>query len=69
MEQAFLTPDEIRILTGRIRHKSQLEALAKEGIPATRDADGKPIVYRKTYEALHLEQKKQRTIRPNLDAI
>ena len=69
IEPTFLTHEEIARLTGRIRKTSQFAVLAREGIPATRDADGKPIVNRKIYETLHLGRKKQRKVKPDLEAI
>lgn len=70
IEQTFLTHEEIQRLTGRKRYQSQFIALARAGIPATPDADGKPVVCRKIYETLHLGNKPRTTVnKPNLDAI
>lgn len=69
-EPTFLTHEEIKRLTGRVKYRSQFTALAAAGIPATPDADGKPIVSRKIYETMHLSHKrKQHSAKPNLDAI
>lgn len=69
-EQPFLTHEEIKRLTGRVRYQNQFMALAAAEIPATPDADGKPVVSRKLYETLHLSRKqKTHHAKPNLDAI
>lgn len=69
-EQPFLTDEEVQRLTGRVRRDAQYSILAREGIPATKDGDGKPIICRKVYEELHLGRKrKQAQNKPNLDAI
>lgn len=48
----YLTPTEIRELTGRTRYKAQLRQLAKQGIPAVRDADGRPLVLRTVRDSI-----------------
>lgn len=69
-EQPFLTHEEIKRLTGRTKYQLQFMTLAAAGIPATPDADGKPVVSRKLYETSHLSLKqKPYRAKPNLDAI
>lgn len=42
----FLSHDEVAFLTGRKRFGCQKEQLAKQGIPYTLNAVGRPIVFR-----------------------
>jgi hypothetical protein len=48
----YLTALEIEQLTGRTRHKAQLRQLARQGIPATTDADGRPLVLRAARDSI-----------------
>ncbi len=65
----FLKQEEIKVLTGRVRYTSQIKQLIKQRIPVETDADGKPVVYRKTYEQRlqHNKQKAQHT--PNFESL
>ncbi|MCR4346495.1 MAG: DUF4224 domain-containing protein [Sulfuricaulis sp.] len=46
----FLTTDEMRDLTGRVRHGAQTRWLRANGFEALRDADGRPLVLRAAVE-------------------
>lgn len=47
----FLTPAELRELTGRQHADAQIAALKREDWPFVLDADGRPKVAREVYEA------------------
>lgn len=69
-ESPFLTKEEIRLLTGRKFASAQFKVLNREGIPATRDGDGRPVVNRKIYEQTQLGAKPRPTRKkPNLGAL
>lgn len=46
----FLTPSDLRILTGRARRAGQIEALRRMGIPFWVNAAGRPVVTRAAVE-------------------
>lgn len=48
----YLTPEELYELTRRVKHKAQLRQLAKQGIPAITDADGRPLVLRAVRDSI-----------------
>ena len=47
----FLSADELRKLTGRMKHSAQLCWLRTNGFVALQDADGRPLVLRAAVEA------------------
>lgn len=60
-EELFLTPDEIRNVTGYKQSKKQRLQLAAMGIPFGLDGTNKPIVLRKVIkEILGLSKRKAR---------
>ena len=52
----FLTPEEIRTLTGRAQKSKQVEQLRRSGIPFTLNASGQPIVTRTAIEGGRKEE-------------
>jgi len=50
MSSTFLSPDEIKELTGRSYIKLQIEALSKMGLPFFVNAVGRPVVTRSAVE-------------------
>jgi hypothetical protein len=64
--ETFLTPAEVEKLTGRKKAKAQLRQLARQGIRAFPDANGKPVVLR---ASLDESIKSKRRKEPNWDAI
>lgn len=44
----FLTSQELRLLTGRIKHSAQIRQLRAQAIDYLIDADGHPLVLRAT---------------------
>lgn len=46
----FLTPDELRTLTGKAQKAKQVEHLRRQGIPFYLNASGHPIVARSAIE-------------------
>jgi hypothetical protein len=51
VDGVFLTPDDLRQLTGLRRPSSQYEWLLRDGWPVQRDAKGRPLVLRSVVEA------------------
>ncbi len=47
----FLSTDELRKLTGRVRNSAQLRWLCANGFAALQDADGRPLVLKSAVEA------------------
>lgn len=47
----FLTPPEVRALTGRRAHRLQVDWLRQRSIPHETDADGRPKVLRGEIQA------------------
>lgn len=64
----YLSADELIELTGRTRRKAQLRALARQGIPAITNADGKPLVLRAARDSI-MSPKRRRKPEPNWGAI
>jgi hypothetical protein len=48
----FLTPDEVRKLTGKTRREAQARALEAMGVPFTQRPDGSPVVLRAVVESM-----------------
>ena len=66
----FLTSDELRQLTGRVRPSAQIRHLETKGIKFIQDADGKPIVIRPDFDAtMETTRAQRRTITPNWGAL
>jgi hypothetical protein len=66
----FLTPDEVRQLTGRTRPSAQIIQLEVQGIKFITDADGKPIVVRNDIGAtMEPARAQRRAIKPNWEAL
>lgn len=53
MSETFLSPDEIKELTGRSYIKLQIEALSKMGLPYFVNGIGRPVVTRLAVEGRH----------------
>lgn len=66
----FLTPDEIRELTGYQRHADQRAWLEKRGWKFEISANGRPVVLRSfAAQRMGEDQKKQKNAEPNFSII
>lgn len=68
MSDMFLTPDEMKELTGRIQHRSQARELNHMGIVHKVRADGSILVLRAHVEevlGLRAKQRKAKEVEPN----
>lgn len=54
MTATFLSPDELRTLTGRARKALQVEQLRRMGLPFWVNAAGRPVVARAAVEGANI---------------
>lgn len=69
MSETWLSPEEVKELTGRVRHPAQCRKLAEMKIPFRPNAIGRPLVERTMVLSSPVPAAAKRKTGPNWDAL